>query len=113
MFPIRNGLKKGDALSPLLFDFALKYTIKRVQIIQEGLTLNGTHQLLFYIDDVTILRGRVYAIKNTEALRVARKEIGLDLKADKTKFMIMSRDKNAAQNQNIKTDNKYFDRVEH
>ena len=32
MFPIRNGLKQGDALSPSLFNFALEYAIKRVQV---------------------------------------------------------------------------------
>ena len=31
MFPIRNGLKQGDALSPMLFNFALEYAIKRVR----------------------------------------------------------------------------------
>ena len=31
MFPIRNGLKQGDALSPLLFNFALEYAIRRVR----------------------------------------------------------------------------------
>jgi len=43
MFPIMNGLKQGDALLPLLFNFPLEYAIRRVQVNQDVLKLNGTH----------------------------------------------------------------------
>jgi hypothetical protein len=55
-FPIQNGLKQGDALSLLLFNYALEYTIKTVQKKQVGLKLNETHQLPAYGDDVNLLR---------------------------------------------------------
>ena len=87
-FPIRNGLKQGDAVSSLLFNFALEYTIRRVQINQDGLKLNGIHQLLAYADDVNILGGSVHTVKkNAEALAAATKEIGLKVNAHRTKYM--------------------------
>jgi hypothetical protein len=106
-FPIKNGLKQGDALSPLIFNVALEYAIRRIQANQEGLKLNGTHQLLVYSVNINILGGSVHAIKkNTEALVVASKEIGLQVNAEKTKYMVMSRNQNAGKNHNIKLDNK-------
>jgi len=68
MFPLKNGLKQGDALSPLLFNFALENAIRRVQVNQDGLKLSGTHQLLVYAD-IDIEGGSVHTVKeNAEAL---------------------------------------------
>ena len=90
--PVRNGLKQP----PLLFKFALKYAIQRVQVNQDGLILIGTHQLLVYADDVNILGGSIHTKKeNAEALIVASKENRLEVNVDKTKYMVMSRDQNA------------------
>jgi len=113
MFPIRNGLKPGDALSSLLFNFALDYAIRRFQVNQDGLKLNGVHQLLVYADDVNILDGSIHTIKkNAEALIVASKETGPEVNADKSKYMVMCRDQNAGRSHNMKTDNRSFERVE-
>jgi len=59
IFPIKNGLKEGDALSSLLFNCVLEYANWRVQVNQDGLKLNGTHQLLIYADDFHILGGSI------------------------------------------------------
>jgi len=112
-FPVRNGLKQGDTLSPLLFNFALENAIRRVQVNQDGLKLNGTHQLLAYADDVNILGGGIHTTKeNAEALVAATREIGLEVSADKTKYMVKSRDRNAGQIQSVRIDNSTFERVE-
>jgi hypothetical protein len=79
-FPIQNGLKQGDALSPLFFNFAFDYAIRKVQGNQVGLKLNGTHQLLAHADDVNLLGDNIDTINNnTQTLIDSSKEVGLEV----------------------------------
>jgi hypothetical protein len=69
-FPIQNSLKQGDALCHC---FALKCAIRKVQESQVRLKLNGTHQLLVYVDDAYLLGDNIDTIKkNTETLTQVR-----------------------------------------
>jgi hypothetical protein len=87
-FRIQNGLKQGDALSPLLFNFVLEHVINKVKENQVRLKLNGTHRMLVYADDVNLLSNNVDVItKNTETVNDASKEVGIKVKAEKTKYV--------------------------
>jgi hypothetical protein len=95
----------------LLFNFALEYTITKIQEKEVGLKLNGTHQLLDYADD-NLLGDSVNTIKdNSETLLEASKDTGLEINAEKTKYMIMSRYPTSGQNQNIRIANGSFENV--
>ena len=75
--------------------------------------LNGTHNLLAYADDVNILGGNLHTVQeNAEALVVATEENGLEVNADKTKYMIMSRDQNAERSYIMKIDSSSIESVE-
>jgi hypothetical protein len=110
-FSIQHGLQQGDALPPLLFNFSVEYVIRKVQESQVGLKLNGTHQLLAYADDVNLLGDNIDAInKNTEILIDASKEGGLEVNVEETRYMLVSCDQNAGQNQDIKIGNRSFEK---
>jgi hypothetical protein len=80
-FPIQNGPKQGDALSPLFYNFALEY-FKKIEI---GLELYGTQQLLVYADDDNLLGDSINTIKeNSESLLEASRDVGLETNAEKT-----------------------------
>jgi hypothetical protein len=97
----KNGLKQGDALSPLLFSFDLEYAIRKVQENQVGLKLNGTHRILAYADDVNLLGDGIGTIKkNTETLTDASKEEGLEINVE-----------SAGQNWDIKIANRSSENV--
>jgi hypothetical protein len=68
----------------MLYHHCFSTLLRRVQENQEGLILNGTHQLLAYADDVNIVRENTDTIpKNTKALLDASKEVGLEVNPEK------------------------------
>jgi hypothetical protein len=108
-FPIRNGLKKGDALSPFFSNFAFEFVIRSVPVIQDGLKLNGfwfMPIMLMYWEEVYIT-----VKENSEAFAVASKETGLEVNADKTKCMVMSQDQHSGRRHIMKINNSTFERV--
>jgi hypothetical protein len=66
--PTYNGLKQGDTLFSLLLNFDLEYDIRKAAVNQEGLKLNGTHQLLVYSDDVNLLGKNINPIKKNRTI---------------------------------------------
>jgi hypothetical protein len=79
---------------PLFFFFVVEYVFSRVKVNQEGLKLNGTHQLVVYADYVNILGVSIHTIrKDTEALIVTSKGNGLEVNAENTKYMFMLHNK--------------------
>jgi hypothetical protein len=96
----------------MLFNFAVEYAIRKIQKNQVDLKLSGTHQLLFCVDDVNLLGDNIDTIQqNTQTLIDASQKVGMEVNAEKTKYMLLSHYQNAGQNYNMKMANRSFENV--
>jgi hypothetical protein len=105
------ALNKGEALTPLLFNYALEYAIRKVQEIHVGPKLYGKHQLLAYADDVNLLGDNIDTIKKHIETLIEANNVGLGVNVEKTKYLLVSRNQNAGQNRDVKIANRSFENV--
>jgi hypothetical protein len=90
-FKIRQGLKQGDGLAPLLFNLALENAIRKLSVNVKGTLKYHTTQIVGYANDICLLSRNIKAIKETyQELKGAAKEIGLSINVSKTQAMILT-----------------------
>ena len=114
VFPIENGFKQRDDLSPLLFNFAQEYAIRKVQETRLGLDMNGfhQHQIVAYVDDVNLIDDDIRTIeRNAEVLLNAYKDIGLAVNTKKTKYMEIGRHWGMTANEHIRIGSNSYEKM--
>ena len=91
-FTVLNGLRQGDALSPVLFNFALEWVMRKIQEIPRIFTARGMKLILAYADDIDIISDNLgEATRTYMRLEEEAKKIGLTINEQKTKYMHMKR----------------------
>ena len=87
-FKVKEGLRQGDPLSPILFNCALEYVVRKANLNRSGLLYHKSHQCLAFADDVAILtRSRTALHKAMVNLEEEAQKMGLQINEDKTKLM--------------------------
>jgi len=90
-FIVKNGLRQGDALTPVLFNLALEENIRSVPRGQR-MEVNEGYTCLAYADDLVLLGDtRQDVIQTLIDLMNASKQMGLSVNQEKTKYMFLSR----------------------
>jgi hypothetical protein len=86
---VNNGLKQGDALSPMLFNLVLEKTIRKIQKETTGITIGERKiQVLGFTDDLNILGNSLNDTKRAaQVLEQAASKVGLKINKEKTKIM--------------------------
>jgi hypothetical protein len=111
-FPSQNGLKQGDALFPWLFNYPLDYAIRKVQENEEGLLLDGKHQLLVYANNINMLGKNISTMKRkTEALLEANRDVDLEVNTENIKYIAACHHQNVGKNHSSLIANKSFENM--
>jgi hypothetical protein len=91
-----TGLRQGDSLSPILFNVALEKVVREMNMgQQEGVNLQGhTIILLAYADDLVLVTESQEELKSLfRRLEKSSSKIGLRVNEEKTKYMVVRRQK--------------------
>jgi hypothetical protein len=84
---LATNSKSKDVLYHHCFQLCFEHDIRRIEEIQVGLKLNGTHQLLAYADDMNLLGDNIDTINRNTTLIVVSKEVGLEVNVEKSKYI--------------------------
>lgn len=97
----------------LIIALRLRFRIRSLEGSNKsgGMKLNGTHQLLISVDHANLLSENINTVRNTEDLLVASEKNDLEVKAEKTKYMLTSREQNAGQSHRTKIGSASFESV--